>query len=330
MIAPRLRTIAFTSTLLLLLSVALTTTPASAAASGRLGVFRGSGVPTEVANYESWLGQPVATVIDFTGRAALTDTTPWGAIDNPSWICRQWKSRTSRLVLSAAMLPNTNFTLAAGAKGDYNAHWKSFGETLVANGCASTTIRIGWEFNGNFFAWAAGGKESFYVAYWRQIVNTLRKVPNQHFLFNWCPLAGATKANVEAAWPGADYVDVIGLDAYDTNQTQNVTDPAKRWNNQLTRTYGLNWLDTFAKSKTKPMSFPEWGITLRPNDGLGGGDNPNYITKMWQWIHTHNVLYTAYFEVNANDAAHRLMPIDGTLQFPKASAEYKRLVKAGV
>ena len=73
------------------------------------------------------------------------------------------------------------------------------------------------------------------------------------------------------------------------------------------------------------MSFPEWGITVRFKDKLGGGDNPNYITQSWKWITSHNFAYAAYFEVDANDASHRLM----TTQFPNASAEYKRLVNAG-
>lgn len=223
------------------------------------------------------------------------------------------------------MLPNSKFTLAAGQRGDYNKHWKHFGEALVINGCADATIRLGWEFNIKSYPWAAGGKEAAFVGYWRQIVDTLRKVPNQHFLFNWCPLAGNINANVEAAWPGGRYVDAIGLDAYDTTTTQGVTDPRKRWENQLTRPYGLNWFEDFSRKTGKPMSFPEWGVTVRPTDTLGGGDNPYYITKMWEWIHSKGVAYSAYFEMDGPTASHRLM----TTQFPKASAEYRRLVKAG-
>lgn len=314
------------ATVLLSPTVSLASTEAADQAVDKIGVFRGSGKPDQVAEYEKWLGKPMNYVVDFVGRTSANSTNPWTKIDNPAWWCNQWKGRSSTLVLSTAMLPNKNFTLTAGARGEYNDHWQKFGKTLVDRGCQDAILRLGWEFNGKFYPWVAGGKEASFAAYWRQIVDTLRKVPNQQFLFDWCPLAGVKNANVEAAWPGTNYVDIIGLDAYDTTTTQDMNDPAKRWANQLSRPYGLNWLASFAESQRKPMSFPEWGVTNRPNDNLGGGDNPSYITNMWQWINTHNVKYTTYFEDDTPVANHRLM----TTEFPKASAEYRRLVRGGI
>ncbi len=43
---------------------------------------------------------------------------------------------------------------------------------MVSKGCTDTTLRLGWEFNGTFFPWAAGGKEASFAAYWREIVDT--------------------------------------------------------------------------------------------------------------------------------------------------------------
>ncbi|MGK2956950.1 MAG: glycosyl hydrolase [Acidimicrobiales bacterium] len=322
---PKLDAIIITIMLIITLTLSSYSKPADALTSQRLGVFRGSGQVEEVASYEKWLGKETATVVDFVGRAPKSDRTPWGDIDNPTWWCNRWKAKPSRLVLSTAILPNEYFSLAEGARGDYNSHWKNFAANLVASGCPDATLRLGWEFNGKFYPWAAGGKETYFAAYWRQIVDTIRKVPGQKFLFDWNPLAGNSNAKVEAAYPGEQYVDVIGLDSYDTS-TVSPSSPDKRWADQLNRVYGLAWHATFAEKMKKPMSFPEWGITVRKSDTLGGGDNPSYITNMWQWIHSHNVLYTAYFEVDANDASHRLM----TSKFPKASVEYRRLVKAGV
>lgn len=297
---------------------------AEEAPSGKLGVFRGSGKPGEVADYESWLGRTMDYTVDFVGQAPLNSSEPWSGIDNPAWVCNQWQRRPSTLVLSAAMLPNTNFSLAAGAKGAYDDHWQAFGQTLVERGCEDAEIRLGWEFNGRFYPWAAGGREDSFVAYWRRIVDILRAVPNGRFRINWCPLAGQQGADVEAAWPGAEYVDVIGLDAYDTAK-ESMSDPSKRWDFQLSRPYGLNWVTTFAEQQGKPVSIPEWGVTVRRNDGIGGGDNPTYIKHMWEWMKRNNILYSSYFEVDAADADHRLM----TKQFPKASAEFRRLAQTG-
>lgn len=310
---------------LLALFVLFVPNKVSAASTDILGVHRGSGVPEKITEYENWLGKPVSYNVDFIGRPAANTTNPWSKIDNPAWWCNQSKKVSAKLVLSTGMLPSNSFTLAEGAKGTYNSHWQKFGKSMVNAGCASAVIRLGWEFNGKFYPWAAGGKESAFVAYWRQIVDTLRKVPGQQFLFDWTPLAGNTNANVEAAYPGDNYVDIIGLDAYDTAPSTLATaTPAKRWEHQLNRPYGLNWQAKFSAAHNKPMSFPEWGLTVRPKDSLGGGDNPYYITKMWEWINSHRFVYAAYFEYDANDASHRLM----TTQFPKSSAEFRRLVNA--
>ena len=291
-------------------------------AANVLGVFRGSGKPDEVKAHETWLGKPMSHVVDFVGRAAEGAANPWAKIDDPSWWANRWRDTPWQLSMSTAILPTSVFTLAEGAKGTYNSHWDKFGRVMVAKGCGDAILRLGWEFNGKFYPWAAGGKEAAYAGYWRQIVTTLRKVPGQAFRFDWCPLAGVGGADLVKAWPGGTYVDFVGLDAYDTSHISAST-PDKRWTHQLTRVAGLNWHAKFAAEQAKPMSFPEWGVTTRPNDNLGGGDNAYYITQMWKWIKSHNFAYASYFEDNAPDGDHRLM----TTQFPKASAEYRRVVK---
>ncbi|MGQ0433013.1 MAG: glycoside hydrolase family 26 protein [Microthrixaceae bacterium] len=315
----RLLLAALAAAIVVAVAIPITVTNA-AAAPNRLGVFRGSGRADLVGEYEAWLGEPVSFTVDFVGRAPTTDPAPWTAIDDPSWWCKRWSSRSSTLSLSTAILPNSDFTLAAGARGDYDAHWRSFGETLVANGCEGTILRLGWEFNGKFYPWAAGGKEASFVAYWRRIVDTLRAVPNQQFLFDWAPLAGNTNANVEAAYPGDGYVDIIGLDAYDLSAVS-PDDAAARWSDQVNRPYGLAWQRSFAGARGKPMSIPEWGV-WDESRASAGGDNPAYIARMLDWIERNNYIYAAYFEVDASDGAHRLM----TSQFPRASEEFRRLV----
>ncbi|MGQ0433014.1 MAG: glycoside hydrolase family 26 protein [Microthrixaceae bacterium] len=319
MTSPRLRR---TLIAVLALATLLTVVPSSGAtvSPSRVGVFRGSGRADLVGQYETWIGQPVGYTVDFIGRTSTSDPAPWAALDNPSWWCKRWVARPSTLVLSTAILPNSNFSLAAGARGDYDAHWKKFGQAMVAGGCGDAILRLGWEFNGKFYPWAAGGKEASFAAYWRRIVTTLRAVPNQRFLFDWTPLAGNANANVEAAYPGDAYVDIIGLDAYDTSNIS-TSKPAARWNDQVSRRYGLAWQRTFALGHGKAMSLPEWGVWDRTQAG-GGGDNPEYITRMVEWIRSNPFLYASYFEVDASDGAHRLM----TSQFPRSSAAFRTAV----
>ncbi|MBI1857282.1 hypothetical protein HYS01_03330 [Candidatus Saccharibacteria bacterium] len=306
------------------------TQAASPVTSSRMGVYRGSDGSAEVAKYESWIGHPVNYALDFLGRSPSDSTDPWNNIDNPGWWCNSWSSTKYTVVYSAAMLPNDTTTLAAGAKGDYNAHWKSFAQTMVNKGCGDAILRLGHEFNGKFYPWSAAGgngQDKNYAAYWRQIVNTLRSVSGSNFQFDWCSLAGVdNQTNPENAYPGNEYVDIIGLDAYDTGAAG--TTGEARWKAQKERVYGLNWHLDFAKRMKKPVSFPEWGITV-PSGGqtYGGGDNPYYIQKMYEWMNAlpatgpGSLAYHMYFEYDAKDGAHRLM----NTQFPNASAKFKSL-----
>ncbi|MER3452976.1 MAG: hypothetical protein C4344_04815 [Acidimicrobiia bacterium] len=287
-----------------------------------LGVFRRWQGHETVQAYESWLGRPVTHVLDYVGGMPEGATDPWAQIDDPSWWCNRWAGTRWQLVLSVAILPTSAQTLAEGAAGAYDAHWDRFGRTLVARGCPGAVLRLGWEFNGRFYHWAAGGKEAAFAAYWRRIVTVLRSIPGQAFRFDWSPLAANTNADVEAAWPGDAYVDYVGLDAYDGAPSSLLGKPEERWAWQVNTRYGLAWHAAFAKAHGKPMSFPEWGVALRYSDDLGGGDNPYYVEKMLEWFGANPVAYAIYFELDAKDAAHRLM----TGQFPAASARFLSLV----
>lgn len=99
------------------------------------------------------------------------------------------------------------------------------------------------------------------------------------------------------------------------------------WNKQLNGNQGLRYWAKFAKSKGKRLSVPEWG--LYPGyawKGNGGGDNANYMKKMFSFFRENrgNLAYEAYF--NDPDPAHA-----GALSLnPRARAEYRRQVRSAI
>ena len=285
--------------------------------AGPLGVFVGTEQLDEVAAFERWLGRPVGWVLDYVGRGRGGGPEAWVGIDDPRDRCAAWVNQHRQVVLSVAMLPSESHSLRRGARGDYDHHWRRFGERLVGGGCGDWVLRVGWEFNGRFYPWAAGGREDEFVAYWRRIVDVLRSVDGQQFRFDWTALAGNANADVEAAYPGDDYVDIIGLDAYDTST---VTDPEDRWKDLVERPYGLQWHVDFAARHGKPVAFPEWGVTVRKGDDLGGGDSALYTQRMLDWVEAHDPIYAIYFDFDAVDAAHKL----SSGQFPEAGAVLRR------
>ena len=83
-------------------------------------------------------------------------------------------------------------------------------------------------------------------------------------------------------------------------------DPGLAWPRYVTEVDGLQWLASFAPAHHKPAVIPEWGLTIR-SDGHGLGDDPFYVAKMAQWISTHDVAFTSYFDVDAPDGHHDIL-----------------------
>jgi hypothetical protein len=273
----------------------------SAAPAAELGVFRGSGNRAGVQAFGAWLGRQPTFAIDFLPG--------WSGVDDPSWWVNSWGGRY-QVVYSIQLVPPSGGSLQEGASGAYNSHFAMLARKLVELGDADAILRLGWEFNGEWMRWNTGSDPAAYAAYWRQVVNTMRSIPGQRFKFDWCAAFG--RAVPDAAYPGDNYVDFIGLDVYDPAPWYS-PDPATRWNQMLTTSGGLNWHRDFARRHGKQMSFPEWG--------LWGVDNPYFIERMHEWIRQNNVAYHGYFDVDA-DSQHSLA------RFPQSSARYRALFGA--
>jgi hypothetical protein len=306
------------------LGFALATSSARATgASAGLGVYRGAATPAQVSAFGTWLGQAPTYAVDYFASDS------WTTIESPGWWLDGWAGSPYEVVYSVPLIPQTGGSLQQGASGAYDSHFVTLAQTLVSHGDGNAVLRLGWEFNGSWYRWAAASDPAAFVAYWRHIVKSMRSVaPNLRF--EWSPTLGAAQmasTGVEAAYPGDAYVDFVGMDVYDQAWGPNgsiVSDPATRWNMYLTQQNGLNWLASFAGTHGKPITFPEWGLAVR-SDGHGGGDNSYFIQHMYDWMTSHNVAYQMYFEFDASDGYHRLM----TGQFPLGAAAYRQLFGTG-
>ena len=272
---------------------------AHAAPGDLLGVYAGSGNTSAASAFGDRVGRKLTFAHDFI------DQDTWSSMTDLSWVATRWRDAgyTARLVLTVPMLPDSGGTLAAGAAGDYNHHFRRLAETLVAHGQGSAVLRIGPEFNGTWHLWTINAHNggALYAAYWRQIVMTMRSVAGANFRFDWCASNGSAwtgdsqQLEAETAWPGDAYVDYVGLDVYDQNWGPSKADPVARWNEYLNLKNGLRWHAAFAAAHGKPMTFPEWGLADR-TDGYGGGDAPYFVEQMYWWIRAHDVAYHLYFE----------------------------------
>lgn len=232
--------------------------------------------------FGTWRGTPVSYATVFAPRSV------WSDIVSPTWLYNIWESWPGTVVFTEAMIPSSvpGVTMANLAAGDYNSEWVQFGTNIVAAGLGDSIIRLGWEFNGNWYPWAATDPVQFNQA-WIQIVNSVRQTaPDLKWCWNVNRGVSSGLSDPTLAYPGDAYVDIVGVDSYDWYPPAT---SAANWNTQLNGTQGLLYWLLFAKSHSKRFSVPEWGNVNQgnPNDGA---DNPAYVNDMAAFFLAHNVI----------------------------------------
>ena len=264
-------------------------TPPPPPSGGQFGVYISAGNVSGTAAFEAQVGS-LPWRLDFVNESILFGSTP---PDN--WTISQWKGCGRKLLIGIPMIPNC----AAGqglpgfqavAAGTYDTNIIKQTQSLVANGFGASNCmaRIGWEFNGGWFPWAANGMAPAFVAAFKHIVTVMRGViPGLPIM--WNPTRGDLGVgNLASYFPGAQYVTCAALDVYETEWQQTaVTSPAE-FQHMLTQSYGLAWLSDFSKQQGVQCGLGEWGLwpvgSIGTEGQQGGGDDPAWTTSMVTWI----------------------------------------------
>ena len=206
------------------------------------------------------------------------------------------------------------------AEGAFDGHWENCARALKTNYPNMLVLRPGWEYNMAGYQWnltmlaatslSAAQRQierDWYKTAFRRWVTIFRQLYSQDVLIDWCGIErGGQAGSIDDFYPGNDVVDIIGVDMYDG---QPCLSSEEIWTRDFNTTFqggpgGVNaWL-AYARSKGKPLSFPEWGVS-----SLGAGadrvpDNAFYIRKMLEFI-SANAQHIAY-EAYANYEGHTL------------------------
>jgi len=134
----------------------------------------------------------------------------------------------------------TDISLAAVAAGSYDDYLRSYARAVKAFGYP-VIIGFGHEMNGSWYSWGfRRTKAAVWVRAWRHIVDVFRSegAKNVAWLWTISHHVGAGTGPLSAYWPGAGYVNCVGIDGYyvapsDTFRT--VFAPAVRAVRSLTR-----------------------------------------------------------------------------------------------
>jgi hypothetical protein len=286
------------------------------------GVFTRGTDPVRDEAFATYRGRPLDVVTTWPAR------TTWDDFIQPVEAYTAFSGKPYTMAYGIPPVPegDANATMAGCAAGSYNSKWVTFANTMLSTNQGSSIIRLGWEMNGNWYKWGgeanaanARAHATQFAACFRQIVTTVRAVaPN--LKFDWNVNRGFSEgiratADVLAAYPGDDVVDIVGIDSYDSWLS---------WNDQLNSEQALNYWLNFAIAHDKKLSVPEWGVFTSANGKGGHDDNPTYIQAMYDFFTANaaNIAYESYFSNETDDGANSLW---NPVQMPLSSAKYKQL-----
>ncbi len=209
--------------------------------------------------------------------------------------------------------------LQATANGAHDARYILAANRMIANGHADAILRIGHEPDIPWYPWSfINGNEDVYKQAFRRVVNVFRSVPGQKFLFDYntdgdstvsyTTREGTVTTRAEAAYPGNDVVDIVGIDVYNGSS----------WDNTKKK---LDLALDIAKRNNKQLSIPEWGLRIGNT-----GDDPTFIQNMYNWMQATpasgggKLLYHVYFWGFSDSDLDKA---------PKSKAKFKELFGAG-
>ena len=185
------------------------------------------------------------------------------------------------------------------AAGNHDEHYETIATDLKLRDAGNCVIRLGHEFDIIYTPWSvAGGNHEEYKNAFQHIVTVMRTIlPELQFCYNWTGEGNEInpddpgKTFAESAYPGKNFVDVIGVDVYDANT----------WSKNLK---DLNHARDMAIRHNKPLAIPEWGLWhnhLYPGKP-GDEDNPAFIQNMVDYMNSlpktggGRLVFNCYFQ----------------------------------
>lgn len=259
-------------------------TPTTPPAPHQFGMYIYGGL-TAIKGIEQEYNRPVEVIHLFTNFKA---NAPSG-----------WTGYEDRLQLSVDML--SGYTFDGIIAGNADAAIKAWATKLVAAKMGGILIRPGWEYNGNWFAWALSKTTpAKWKAAYRRLVTQMRSVPGANFKFLWSIAQdpGKSFSSIDFnSYPGDDVVDYWDVDTY---AGWGGTDEATaHYNSKASRdAWFPAWLSA-AAAHGKQVSVSEWGCWFK--------DDPVYIAEMTDRFRVWPLHHQIYFNVKGTDGIeHRL------------------------
>jgi beta-mannanase len=188
--------------------------------------------------------------------------------------------------------PGSASSLSKITSGAYDKRIKAQARAMKAFG-HRVFLRLAPEMNGDWYGYS--GKPSAYVAVWRHVHDVFVRAGATNVTWVWCP--NLTPSNWDAYYPGAKYVNVVGVDGY--------SNTAYDW-----ETFKQMFGGFFAHFAAFAPGKPQLVVETATDSGAGGpeagvGSAASYISGMQSYLQDvagpkYNVIGVCWFDTNTN------------------------------
>jgi hypothetical protein len=284
------------------------------------GVHSNNDLKSNVA-FGTWRGRPIDFIHAYPDRSQ-----GWEGVVNPTWPVDMLSAFGGFFVLSVPLYPDGQGNNQDCAAGMYDAQWRKLGTFLNAHNRADTVIRLGWGPNDLNHGWRADADPSDWIACFQHAVKALRETDASariDWTFNPPGPPNITNSDPYTMYPGDDYVDFIGIEAFDHYPA---SETRSAWTAHCDAPAGLCSVIDFARNHGKKLGIAEWGVASC--GGSTGGDSAFYVEHVLATFAANlDVMgYEAYFE---DDGTEVCSAISGAApRNPNAAAMYKAIYSA--
>ncbi len=197
--------------------------------------------------------------------------------------------------------------------GNFDAYLTNWAKSLRTWG-KPLTLRFAHEMNGNWYPWAEGvngNQAGDYVAAWKHVHDVFARAGATNVSWLWSPNVPYTgSTSLSELYPGAKYVDQVGLDGYNWGTSQT-------WSSWVAPSdlFGLGLTSLRAVAPKKPIVIAETA------SAESGGSKPDWITQLLSYLDAQpDVAAFVWFDQNKE--------VDWRIDSTQASADAFRAALA--
>jgi hypothetical protein len=168
--------------------------------------------------------------------------------------------------------------IAAIAHGQYDGYLQRFATEAIQFHCR-IVLSFAHEMNGTWYPWGCQHVSAkLFVAAWRHIVTLMRVAKNITWMWTTNVVLPGEKCSVGSRWPGAAYVDWVGVDGY-----------LRRAQDTFGQTFRRTLAIAHRLAHGKPVLLSETGVNP-------GRSQPRHILAIYQGAAQYHLAGVIYFD----------------------------------